>query len=270
MPPISLTRPTPRTNSADLHARPGGLPLTDDLLAMRRAGTCSAGLRTSAWGGVPLLGGKEFTTHGGLRAEDGKPIALGFHSGHWEVGLLVKAAAEEFAKLRCIPFAGAVTDPCDGRTQGAGNVRQPAVPQRLVAGDAAADAESPDTRRRHGRRHVRQGLPAMMMALASQRDHPTILVPGGVMLAGETGHEDTAKVQSIGARFAHGEITLDQAADPVVTRVPVPAAAASSSAPRRPPRSSARHSASVCRTRRCRRPASRSGSTWRVARHVHS
>ena len=45
-------------------------------------------------------------------------MALGFHSGHWEVGLLVKAAAEEFQRLRTIPFAGAVTDPCDGRTQG--------------------------------------------------------------------------------------------------------------------------------------------------------
>src|SRR5207247_5807338 len=58
-----------------------------------------------------------------------------------------------------------------------------------------------------------KGLPAMMMALASQRDHPTILVPGGVMLAGETENEDTAKVQSIGARFAHGEITLEEAAE---------------------------------------------------------
>src|SRR6201999_2191823 len=68
-----------------------------------------------------LLGRKEFlilSTHGGMRAEDGSPIALGFHSGHWEVGLLVKAAAEEFKALRAIPFAGAVTDPCDGRTQG--------------------------------------------------------------------------------------------------------------------------------------------------------
>ena len=45
-------------------------------------------------------------------------MALGYHSGHWEVGLLVKAAAEELKAQRGIPFAGAVTDPCDGRTQG--------------------------------------------------------------------------------------------------------------------------------------------------------
>jgi putative YjhG/YagF family dehydratase len=53
----------------------------------------------------------------------------------------------------------------------------------------------------------------MMMALASQHDLPTILVPGGVMLAGQTGEEDTGKVQTIGARYANGEITLEQAAE---------------------------------------------------------
>src|SRR5262249_36104596 len=58
-----------------------------------------------------------------------------------------------------------------------------------------------------------KGLPAMMMALAGMHDLPCVLVPGGVMLAGEPGHEDTGKVQSIGARFAHGGITLEQAAE---------------------------------------------------------
>src|SRR5205085_11818412 len=57
-----------------------------------------------------------------------------------------------------------------------------------------------------------KGLPAMMMALASEHRLPTVLVPGGVMLATE-GHEDTAKVQTIGARYTAGEITLDQAAE---------------------------------------------------------
>ena len=58
------------------------------------------------------------STHGGLRAEDGTPIALGFHTGHWEVGALVAEAARELKSLRAVPFAGACTDPCDGRTQG--------------------------------------------------------------------------------------------------------------------------------------------------------
>ena len=49
------------------------------------------------------LGGQEFlllSTHGGLRAEDGTPIALGYHTGHWEVGLLVAEAAREMKRWR--------------------------------------------------------------------------------------------------------------------------------------------------------------------------
>ncbi|VTU01048.1 dehydratase : Dehydratase, YjhG/YagF family OS=Pedosphaera parvula (strain Ellin514) GN=Cflav_PD5388 PE=4 SV=1: ILVD_EDD [Gemmataceae bacterium] len=196
----------------------GALPLTDDLLRHAPSGDLFGWTQNVGMGWNPaLLGGKEFTilsTHGGLRAEDGTPIALGFHSGHWEVGLLVKAAAEELKKLRCIPFAGAVTDPCDGRTQGTPGMFD-SLPYRN---------DSSQVMRRLMRSHPTRagvmgvatcdkGLPAMMMALASQHDMPTILVPGGVMLAGDTGTEDTGKVQTIGARYAHGEITLEQAAE---------------------------------------------------------
>lgn len=197
---------------------PGKLPLSDDLLRHAPSGDLFGWTQNVGMGWNPAsLGGKEFTilsTHGGLRAEDGTPIALGFHAGHWEVGLLVKAAAEEFARLHCIPFAGAVTDPCDGRTQGTVGMFD-SLPYRN---------DSSQVMRRLMRSHPTRagvmgvatcdkGLPAMMMALASQRDHPTILVPGGVMLAGEAGNEDTGKVQSIGARYVHGEITLEQAAE---------------------------------------------------------
>ena len=57
-----------------------------------------------------------------------------------------------------------------------------------------------------------KGLPAMMMALAGMRDKPSIIVPGGSTLAPKNG-EDAGKIQSIGARFAQGEITLDYAQD---------------------------------------------------------
>src|SRR5262249_57169394 len=40
---------------------------------------------------------------------------------------------------------------------------------------------------------------------------PCVLVPGGVTLPPSAG-EDAGKVQSIGARYAHGEITLEDAA----------------------------------------------------------
>src|SRR6185295_4378678 len=57
-----------------------------------------------------------------------------------------------------------------------------------------------------------KGLPAMMMALAAMRDLPCVLVPGGVTLPPTVG-EDAGKVQTIGARYAHGSITLQQAAE---------------------------------------------------------
>jgi putative YjhG/YagF family dehydratase len=55
-------------------------------------------------------------------------------------------------------------------------------------------------------------MPAMTMALASMRELPCILVPGGVTLPPTVG-EDAGKIQTIGARFAHGEISLQDAAD---------------------------------------------------------
>ncbi len=196
----------------------GKLPLNADLLRHAPSGDLFGWSQNVGMGWNPaLLGGKEFlilSTHGGLRAEDGTPIALGFHSGHWEVGLLVRAAAEEFKRLRCVPFAGAVTDPCDGRTQGT-----PGMYDSLPFRNDAAQVLRRLMRSLPTRSGVMgvatcdKGLPAMMMALASQHDQPTILVPGGVMLAGEAGEEDTGKVQTIGARFAQGEITLEQAAE---------------------------------------------------------
>jgi putative YjhG/YagF family dehydratase len=57
-----------------------------------------------------------------------------------------------------------------------------------------------------------KGLPAMMMALASAGKQPVVLVPGGVTLLPESG-EDAGKVQTIGARFAQDQITLEYAAE---------------------------------------------------------
>jgi putative YjhG/YagF family dehydratase len=57
-----------------------------------------------------------------------------------------------------------------------------------------------------------KGLPAMMMALAAMHDLPCVLVPGGVTLLAEEG-EDAGRVQSVGARFAHNQITLEDAAE---------------------------------------------------------
>jgi len=161
------------------------------------------------------LGGAEvllLSTHGGIRAADGTPIALGYHTGHWEVGLLMQAAAEELKAAGAVPFAGFCTDPCDGRTQGTAGMFD-SLPYR---NDAAIVFRRlirslPTRRAVIGFATCDKGLPAMMMALAGTRDLPAVLVPGGVALL-PAGGEDTARVQTIGVRFAHGRITLEEAA----------------------------------------------------------
>ena len=153
------------------------------------------------------------STHGGLRGENGEAIALGFHTGHWEVGLLVAEAARELKLLRATPFAGACTDPCDGRTQGTTGMMD-SLPYR---NDAATVLRRlmrslPKGQGTLGVATCDKGLPAMMMALAGSGAKPAVLVPGGVTLLPEAG-EDAGKVQTIGARYAQKQITLDYAAE---------------------------------------------------------
>src|SRR5262245_39735555 len=102
---------------------PGGrLPLDADLLLHAPSGDIFGLSQNVGMGWQPgSLRRKEFlmlSTQGGIRAPDGSPVALGYHTGHWEVGLLMQAAALEFKQLGAIPFAAFVSDPCDGRTQG--------------------------------------------------------------------------------------------------------------------------------------------------------
>lgn len=195
----------------------GSLPLSDEMLLNSPSGdlfgmTQSAGM---GWDPNQLLREQVLilSTQGGLRADNGKPVALGYHTGHWEIGLLVKAAAEELNRLERLPFAAAVSDPCDGRSQGT-TAMMDSLPYR---NDAAVVLKRlirslPLRRGVIGVATCDKGLPAMMMALASQHDLPTILVPGGVTLPAVDA-EDAGKVQSIGARFAEGDITLAYAAD---------------------------------------------------------
>src|SRR6201998_2215707 len=162
------------------------------------------------------LARKEFlilSTQGGIRAPDGRPIALGYHTGHWEVGLLMQAAAEELRELGCIPFAGFCTDPCDGRTQGTVGMMD-SLPYRNDAAQVFRRLirSLPTRAGVIGVATCDKGPPAMMMALAAMHDLPCVLVPGGVTLPPTDG-EDAGKVQSIGARFAHGELTLEEAAE---------------------------------------------------------
>ena len=195
----------------------GRVPLTEELLLNSPSGDLFGLSQNTGMGWNPAeVSRKQFlilSTQGGSRAPDGEPIALGYHTGHWEIGLLVQAAAEEFRRLQTIPFAGFCSDPCDGRTQGTTGMfdslpyRNDAaivfrrlarsLPQRAgVLGIATCD----------------KGLPAMMMAVAGLRDLPGVVVPGGVTLPPTTG-EDAGAVQTLGTRFAQGSVSLAEAAE---------------------------------------------------------
>lgn len=195
----------------------GKLPLTEEQLRNAPSGDLFGLTQNAGMGWNPdELNRDQFlilSTLGGLRAPDGKPIALGYHTGHWELGLQVKTAAEELRRLRAVPFAGYVSDPCDGRTQGTVGMFD-SLPYR---NDAAIVFRRlirslPTRRGVLGVATCDKGLPAMMMALAGTPNLPTVLVPGGVTLPPERG-EDAGAVQTIGARFSHGMLSLDEAAE---------------------------------------------------------
>src|SRR5438270_13427173 len=124
----------------------------------------------------------------------------------------MEAAAKELKSRGAVPFAAYCTDPCDGRTQGTTGMFD-SLPYRNDAASVFGRLirSLPTRAGVIGVATCDKGLPAMMMALAGARDLPTVLIPGGVTLLAEEG-EDAGKVQSIGARFAHQKISLEEAA----------------------------------------------------------
>ncbi|WCJ60161.1 YjhG/YagF family D-xylonate dehydratase [Fontisphaera persica] len=195
----------------------GRLPLTPEDLRTRPSGDLFGMTQNAAMGWNPAeLKRSHFlilSTQGGLRDAAGQPVALGYHTGHWEISELVGDAARELQRLGAIPFAGYCSDPCDGRTQGTPGMMD-SLPYRNDAAQIFGRLirSLPTTRGVLGVATCDKGLPAMMMALAGARSLPVVLVPGGVTLPPESG-EDAAAIQSIGARFTHGLITLEQAAE---------------------------------------------------------
>src|SRR5919197_6694582 len=195
----------------------GRLPLTAEMLLERPSGDVFGLTQNAGMGWDPReLGRPQFLmlgTNGGIRAADGRPIALGYHTGHWEIGLLMQAAAEELAAQECLPFAAFCSDPCDGRTQGTVGMMDSLAYRNDAAIVLRRLIRSLPTRRGVlGVATCDKGLPAMMIALATQKSLPCVIVPGGVTLLPEQG-EDAGKIQSLGASFAHGLITLEEASD---------------------------------------------------------
>jgi putative YjhG/YagF family dehydratase len=195
----------------------GSLPLTAELLRTSPSGDIFGLTQNVGMGWAPSgAGDKQFlilSTQGGLRAADGKPLALGYHTGHWEIGLLVQRAAEELRHLGVIPFAAYCSDPCDGRTQGTTGMFD-SLPYRNDAALVFRRLIRSLPRRAGiiGIATCDKGLPAMMMALAAMHDLPAVLVPGGVTLPPTDG-EDAGAAQTIGTRFSRGLLTLQEAAD---------------------------------------------------------
>src|SRR5436853_211931 len=154
----------------------GRLPLTPDMLREEPSGNVFGLTQNVGMGWSPAsLDGPQYvivSTHGGLRSEDGSPVALGYHTGHWEIGLLVRAAAETLRAAGAIPFAAYCSDPCDGRTQGTTGMfdslpyRNDAavVMRRLIRSLPTAAGEM-------GVATGDKGLPATLMALALVRLH---------------------------------------------------------------------------------------------------
>jgi len=194
----------------------GQLPLTEEQLRESSSGdlfglTQSAGM---GWDPAALAGDPYLilNTHGGVRAPDGTPIALGYHTGHWEIGLQVQAAANHLKAAGKVPYAAHCSDPCDGRTQGTDGMFDSLPFRNDAAIVMRRQIRSLPTRNGViGVATCDKGLPAMMMALAGLGNLPAVLVPGGVTLPPTEG-EDAGAVQTIGARFSHGMLSLDEAA----------------------------------------------------------
>jgi len=194
----------------------GQLPITPEMLLREPSGNLFGMTQDAGMGWAPSeVGRAQFlivSTQGGLRDADGTPVALGYHTGHWEIGLLVRAAAEALRAEGAMPFAAYCSDPCDGRTQGTTGMFD-SLPYRNDAAMVMRRLIRSLPRRAGvmGIATCDKGLPATLLALAGCRELPGIVVPGGVTLPAIDA-EDAGKVQSIGARFAHGLITRDEAA----------------------------------------------------------
>src|SRR4029079_882002 len=194
----------------------GRLPLTAEMLRNEPSGNIFGLTQNAGMGWRPeALGGPQYvivSTMGGLRSEQGEPIALGYHTGHWEIGLLVRRAAEALRAAGALPFAVYCSDPCDGRTQGTTGMfdslayrnDEAIVMRRLIRSLPTASGVI-------GIATCDKGPPATLLALAGTNDLPGVIVPGGVTLPARDA-EDAGQVQSLGARFTHDLISLDYAA----------------------------------------------------------
>ena len=162
----------------------GQLPLTADELRTAPSGNLFGLTQNVGMGWDP--GGSNgdqylvLSTAGGVRADDGQPLALGYHTGHWEVGLLVRRAAETFRDLGAVPFAADCTDPVRwsvaGHDRPCSTASRTATTRRSCSGGWPARCRC--ARGVLGIATCDKGLPAMMQAVAGLGHLPSVIVPG--------------------------------------------------------------------------------------------
>lgn len=207
----------------------GSLPkLTEDELTKMASGDAFGSVQDAGMAGksslpypIPADGNiirdkdrKQFlimSTAGGMRSDKGQLQAFGLHTGHFELGDMGKAVASAFVNDQGKPYYVAVSDPCDGRTQGTDGM----MDSLSYRNDAVATMNHlrrslPNRDGVLGIATCDKGAPAMMMSLAGEHDKPTIFVPGGVTL---TANDiiDLGKIQANPTKVATGEMKLDDA-----------------------------------------------------------
>ena len=218
------------------------------------------------------LGGPEYvivSTLGGRRDSEGRPLALGYHTGHWEIGQLVDEAARTFRARGTIPFAAYCSDPCDGRTQGTTGMfdslpyRNDAaiVMRRLIRSLPTASGVM-------GIATCDKGLPATMLARPD-----AVLFPGSSCQAASRFPPWAPKMRDKFRASARDSRTISSVSTTRpkwdVGRAARRAADVSFLERRQRRRWWRKHWAWRFRTPRWRRPASRHGSSWANDRRWH-
>lgn len=149
------------------------------------------------------------SSFGGLPSEgNGPPTALGYHSGHDHLHLLVGATSKTITANKGIPTAAYITDGCDGRTMGTPGM-QHSLHWRNIATDGFVNLihQLPGVRGVIYAVGCDKAVPAAMMSIASTKHLPAAIVPGGVNIP--TGSkETTTTIHSLSARYAAGKATL--------------------------------------------------------------
>ena len=195
----------------------GRLPLTEDLLRHSPSGDAFGMSQDAGMGWEPSDPADRqyviLSTLGGLRATTmARRSPSGYHTGHWEVGLAVRAAAEEVRRLGGVPYAGDCSDPATAAPRHARHVRQPRLSQRRGLGLRRLARSIPNARGVMGVATCDKGLPAMMMALAGLRRLPVRdrAGRGDASADARGGRRDDP---DDGRALRAGRITLEEAAE---------------------------------------------------------